>query len=64
MYDDLNMEQIIPVKARHQHADSDIRYRHSAFVYTVTTAREVTREVPEFLCEEFAFLTLFLPFSP
>jgi hypothetical protein len=43
------------MKARRQHAHSEIRYQHSAFVYTVTTAREMTRAVPESLFEEFAF---------
>jgi len=49
------------MKTRRQHSHSEIGYQHSAFVSTVITKREVTKAAPGFLCEEFAFLTLFFP---
>ena len=49
------------MKTRRQHSHREIRYQDSAFVSTVITTREVTKAVTEFLCEEFAFLTLFFP---
>jgi len=49
------------MKTRRQHSHSEIRYQHSSFVSTVITKWEMTKAVPEFLCEEFAFLTLFSP---
>jgi hypothetical protein len=49
------------MKTRRQQTHSEIRYQHSAFVSTVTTTREVTKAVTEFLFEELAFLALFFP---